>query len=499
VELPEDSIGITDLLAYHECGRRFSYGMKRHTGIGMQSDDETPESGSYATWYGSAIHLIIEEVEDGSSDDAALQTAFARYGHALDPSDLDLLRDDLVVYRSRDPGNVRTLANEDEFRVPLFKYQGRQIYFRFKLDRLYERLDAPGHFLHVDYKSSRHAKAEKEVHGDKQLWAYNFGVHEFWPEAERLVQLYDQLRYGQVPTSKNAAQREQMREWLIRGATAIIEDEDWQPDELLEPRKNQWCAWCPIMESCPVIAALTEFALLEIETLAPAEKVGRKTVLNLDESLMGQYVERLEEAKQAIRILERFRDSVNSIIKRMPEDERLDLGYRLRGKKARVWTADQKRQIASRLGPDFFELVTVTKSGLESILADDAETLAWALDLALETAGAESGETGWLGSDALVVAAKPFSACPNTFRCIQNRSKVGKSVGATSLHDQRTRRARGPRRRGPRQGRGDHPRRRPLLRPDQPRVRRAGRRRRAERRSGGYRGAFSFFGGFRRG
>jgi hypothetical protein len=390
VELPDDSIGITDLLAYHECPRRFSYGMRRHTGVGLQSDDETPESGSYATAYGSAIHTIIEEVENGASDNDALQAAFQGYAHELDPSDLDLLRADLETYRARDAGNVRTIAVEDEFRVPLFKHNGRTIYFRFKLDRLYERLDAPGHFIHVDYKSSRHAKSEAEVHSDKQMWAYNFGIYEFWPEVERLSQLYDQLRYGQVPTSKNAQQREQMREWLIRGATAVLENDDWQPDELLPARKNAWCAWCPITESCPVITALTEFALLEIETLAPAEKEGRKTVLNLDESLLGEYVERLEDAKQAIRILERFRDSVNSLIKRMPEADRLDLGYRLRGKKLRVWTPQHKAELHERLGDEFYELVGVTKSGLESIFADDPETLAWALDRALETAGAES-------------------------------------------------------------------------------------------------------------
>lgn len=390
MELPDNAVGITDLLAYHECGRRFSYGMRRHTGVGLQSDAETPEAGSYATFYGSAIHRVIEEVEQGANDADALQAAWGQYGHALDPEDLDLLRADLEVYRARDAAGVRTIAVEDEFRVPLFKHKGEQIWFRFKLDRLYERLDAPGNFIHVDYKSSKHAKSEAEVHKDKQLWAYNFGIHEFWPEVERLNQLYDQLRYGQVPTSKNAEQREQMREWLIRSTTAVLNDEDWQDDGLLPPRKNDWCAWCPIMESCPIIGQLTEFALLEIETLAPTEKEGRKTVLNLDESLLPEYVERLEDAKQAIRVLERFRDEVNSLIKRMPEDERLDLGYKLRGRKARIYTPAHLRELHEALGSSFYDLVSVTKSSLESNLADDPETLAWALDLALEVAGAES-------------------------------------------------------------------------------------------------------------
>lgn len=390
MELPDNAVGITDLLAYHECPRRFSYGMRRHTGIGLQSDAETPESGSYATFYGSAIHKVIQAVEDGSNDGDALQTAWDEYGHALDPGDLDMLRTDLRTYRSRDAGRVKTIANEDEYRVPLGKIEGRDVSFRFKLDRLYERLDAPGHFIHVDYKSSRHAKSEAEVHADKQLWAYNFGIHEFFPEVERLVQLYDQLRYGQVPTSKNDQQREQMREWLIRGASAVMRDESWQGDDLLEPRKNEWCAWCPITESCPVIAQLTEFALLEIETLAPTYKEGRKTLIELHESMMPEYIERFEEAKQAIRILERFRDSVAGLVKKMPEEDRLDLGYKLRGRKASVFTAGHLREIHDAVGSEFYELVSVTKSSLESNLADDPETLAWALDLALETAGAES-------------------------------------------------------------------------------------------------------------
>jgi hypothetical protein len=182
------------------------------------------------------------------------------------------------------------------------------IYFRTRVDRLYERLDAPGHFIHVDYKSSRHAKSESEVHDDKQLWAYNFGIcTSTGPRSSDLVQLYDQLATARCRRRRTAtAARADARVAHRAGATAVIEDEDWQADGLLEPKKNQWCAWCPIMESCPTSPQLTEFALLEIETLAPTVKEGRKTVVELDPGLLPEYLYRFENAQEAVKILERF-------------------------------------------------------------------------------------------------------------------------------------------------------------------------------------------------
>lgn len=402
MELPDNSIGITDLLAYRECARRMSYGMRRHTGRAAQSDQEMPEANiAGAVWarsYGSAIHTAIEAIEDGDSDDDAIQQTWNRYGRYLDPEDLDLLRDDLRIYRARDFAGTRTIAAEDEYRVPLFVHNGVQIYFRFKLDRLYERLDSPGDFLHIDYKSSKWAKSDAEVHSDLQLWSYNFGIHEFFPECERLHQFYDQLRYGQIPTRKTDKQREQIREWLIRQATAVLEDEAWQEDGLLEHSLNEWCPWCPILEGCPVVPKLTDFSLARIAALQPMraklKKDGTESKVQeatpLDPSRIDEYAEQLPDVMRAKAVLERFESSVKAIVRDMPSERRAALGYELRGRKNRVFDAGAAQALHERLGPRFYELVKLTKSGLESNLAEDESLLEWALELAEEQAGAVS-------------------------------------------------------------------------------------------------------------
>jgi hypothetical protein len=388
MQLPDDAVGITDLIAYRDCPRRMSYGLRRHTGKAQQSDERTPEAGSYATAYGSAIHDAIQALEDGYDVEDAIQVAWNRWGSWLEPGDVDLLREDLAIYLQRDFPGTRTIASEDEYRIPLFVHKGRQIWFRFKIDRLYERLDAPGVFIHVDYKSSRHAKSEQEVHEDVQMWLYNFGIHEFFPECERLFQFYDQLRYGQVPTSKSADQRRQARDWLIKQITAVLEDEDVREDGLHRPKKNRWCAWCPVMESCPVIEELTEFGLVEIAALAPQEKVGRKKVVQLAEDRVPEYVERLGEVKHAIGVLERFEKAVSRLIKEMPTDRRAELGYELKERKASNFSPRAAEELHDRLGERFYELVQLTKTGLEKNLKEDPELLEWALSLAEEEVGA---------------------------------------------------------------------------------------------------------------
>lgn len=395
MELPDNSIGISDLIAYTECPRKMSYGMRRHVGRGQQSEATMPEASQYgavyARYYGSAIHDVIHDVEDGYSDDDAIQRAWTAFGEYLEPDDLDMLRQDLEVYRQRDTPQTRLVASEEDARVPLFVHPVYgQIYFRFKLDRLYERLDAPGVFIHKDFKSSRHAKSQKEVDEDKQMWAYNWSIHELYPECDRLVQLYDQLRFGELPVRrKTDGERALIKEWLVKTATAVL-DKQAEADGLLPAKKNQWCAWCPILESCPTIQHLLDFGRVEIEALAPTMKEGRKTIQLIEPERIDEYLDKLEDAKQAIGVLERFRDSVSEILKNMPAEERAVRGYQLKGRKATQFSLDAKRAIMERLGvDDFLTITSMTKTGLETALKEDEETLGWALSLATETEGSQ--------------------------------------------------------------------------------------------------------------
>lgn len=392
MQLPDSAIGPTDVIAYRECPRRMSYGMRRHVGVGVQDKGLMPEAAQHgAVWareYGSAIHAGISALEEGVGVGRAVQEAWNQHGDALNPDDIDLLVSDLEIYVARDFPNTRTVLNEGEVRVFLMEYRGTRIYFRTRVDRLYERLDAPGTFIHVDYKSSRHAKTEADVRDDLQLWQSNWALHEFYPEIENLVQIYDQLRFGQIPTRKTADARRKIKEFLVAQVTAILENEDVQEDGLLPPKKNIWCAYCPIMESCPIIPQLSSFARFEIAALAPAVKVGRKTVVEVDEQLVAKYMYEYEEAVDAAKILERFVDAVKSVLKEMPGQEREQLGYHLTERSATLFSTEAHEALHRELGDRYYEIVKITKSQLEAHLADEPETLAWAMALGDKTVGA---------------------------------------------------------------------------------------------------------------
>lgn len=270
--LPNDSIGISDVLAWRECPRRMSFSMRRHTPAG-----EPPEATTASTAFGTAMHDVFEFVGNNDAfDDEAVQTAFDRHARWLDPDDLPRMRENLKVYRERDYLGVRTVAVEGEYRVPLFVADdGTTIFFRCKIDRLYQSLHDESVFISVDYKTSRWQKTEEEVHEDPQQWAYNWAIHEVFPECGTLVQVYDQLRYGAIPTRKSDVQRDQIKEWLIRHVKAIMRDVDYGADGLLQPKLNDWCAWCPVAESCSVVKDVTDFTAAKIAALAPEHKEGR--------------------------------------------------------------------------------------------------------------------------------------------------------------------------------------------------------------------------------
>lgn len=364
MKLPKDAIGISDILAHRDCPRRMSFSMKRHT-----EEGEPPEA-AIEHAYGSCIHDVFEAIEKrGLSDDAAVQVAFDKWAWALRPEDLDTLKDDINTYRERDVIGVKTLATETEFRVPLMQRQGQTIYFRFKLDRLYQSTANAAVFIHRDYKSSRWRKTEEEVHEDLQMWAYNWGVFEFFPECEELIQHYDQLRHGVVVTRKSAAQREQMAEWLRRQVTAILDDDDFGDDGLLLPKFNEWCPWCKIKESCPVVEQLSDFALSRIDAIAKG--IPQAGSVAVDAAGIESYVERLQSVKTAEKVLKEFEEAVKRIMRELPLSERERLGFKLTDTRADVYDEEALRQVHHILGDDFYQLVSFTKRRLNSLFDDD--------------------------------------------------------------------------------------------------------------------------------
>lgn len=374
MQLPRNEVGISDILQWRDCPRRMVFGMRRHHERG-----EMPESWSPQNAYGSAIHMAIHAIERGSTQDQAVQTAFEEFAQWLDPEDLDLLRRDLATYEDRDILGVETVAAEDDMRFPLFVHPVHgQMYFRFKLDRLYRRLDDPTVFIHKDYKSSKWAKSEREVDEDLQFWAYNVGIYEIYPECTSLIQMYDQLLHGEITAApKSDAQREQMREWLIRAVTAILNDEEMLPEF------NQWCPWCPLKFDCPVVQHdLTDFARSRIGVLMPREP--KKKADGSDSKVLAPwipdpeafdtYVELLPDVSTARKTLEDFETKVRDSMKQMPSSNLQRLGYERKGRTKSKASPEALRTIFRQVGEAaFFQMVDLSKAAVERFYAKDRE------------------------------------------------------------------------------------------------------------------------------
>lgn len=373
MKLPNNEIGISDILQYRACPQQFAFGMRRWTPLPERfqlypgEKDAPPEAESYATAYGSCVHLAIQIVDETHCiDDDAIEQAWSVYQHWLEPSDLPRLFADLETWHHRQVEGFRLVGAELEFRIPLFKWEGEWIYFRGKIDAVYQHLQNPTYFFSRDYKSSRWPKSEEEVHADIQQWAYNFAIHEEYPECETLVQIYDQLRFGEIPTRKSPEQRKTIKAWLILQIKAILRD------EILKPTMNDMCHFCELVTDCRVTHRATDYWKNRLAALAPEKKVGRKIVVQLTEGIgFEEYTEVLAKVKTVSKMFERYIKAVEGALKEMPDDERKELGYEL-GSPRRLdeWSADAKRQIFAELGDDFFHVVRLTKTDLATFFGD---------------------------------------------------------------------------------------------------------------------------------
>lgn len=373
MNLPDNAVGISDILAYRDCPARFAFGMRRHIELPphLQIEpgerDEPPESTNWTNVYGSAIHEAIAEVERGATHEAAIDVALQRFGVWLTPEDIALLRDDLEVYEERHPSaEYELVANERDMRVPLFVADdGTQMYFRFKLDVLFRHKDHTDVFLHRDYKSSAHQKTEQEVHKDPQMWAYNWAICELWPEARVLFQEYDQLKFGVRRTSKNDEQRAQMRQWLIDMVKVIL------ADDLYKPKRNEWCRWCPMVVTCRETKRATEFERGRLALMAPLVKEGRKIKVafwdegeRLEELIRDDLPRMIEVRKHIAKVEE----TLKGVIEEMGLEERERLGWLVRERTSRRITTEGLRELHELLGDSFYELVNLPMSRLEEFV-----------------------------------------------------------------------------------------------------------------------------------
>jgi hypothetical protein len=367
-KLPNNSIGISDILDYRECPQRHAWSMRRHWPLPERLQlepnelDVAPEKTNWTNAYGSAVHDCIHEVEQGRTHKEAIEIAMQRYGTYLEPGDITMLREDLQTYERRRPLGVTLVGSEMELRVPLFVHEGEQIYFRFRLDVLQRLISNPGVFVHRDYKSSKWRKTPAEVHSDLQLWAYNWAIHEFFPECQHLVQTYDQLRYGEEKTTKNDEQRAAMKQWLIDNVRIILADDTYKP------KVNDFCRYCPMIVTCREPRRAVRYWRGRLHVLAPMTKEGRKVKV--------EFFEEGEELEQVIRDelpamiqtrkhIEHVEELLKDDIANMPEEERQRLGWKVSERKTRRVATPGVRELHEAMGDRFYEMVPVSLSRVQ--------------------------------------------------------------------------------------------------------------------------------------
>lgn len=386
-------IGISDVLQWRDCGTRAEFSMRRHT------EGDPPESWSPQNAYGTAIHDCLEALDDGATPDQAAGAAMARFKQWLEPGDLSLLHEDMRKYMERQMTGVKTLLNEGEISVKLFVHPVvGQVYFRARIDRLYVDRTNPAQLIHLDFKSSRWAKSHEEVAKDLQLWCYNFAIDrwytDLYPEVEgvHIQQVFDQLRYGEVPTQKGPAQRAEIERWLIAIITAIIDE------EAPSPSFNEWCPWCPLLTDCPVVQfELTDWAQTKIAALMPREEKLNKDgsvskrpgKVVLDRERIREYVELLPQVKRAAATLDAFNENVTDTLKQMPMSDLHQLGKKTIERSRRVFTPESKRRIVDEIGlPSFIMLADVSLAAVERFYEGDDDTTNRIKDLAEKLPGA---------------------------------------------------------------------------------------------------------------
>jgi hypothetical protein len=372
MELPNNRVGISDIIAHRDCPRRFSFSMERWTEAGPH-----PETESYPTAYGSAFHAAVDHMEKTlCSDVEAVRVAFIAYFDHLEPSDIERLQTDLATYRSRAETGLRLIGSELNIEIPLFEHDGEVISFRGQIDRLYERIDQPGHFIMRDFKTSTQPKSQAEVDQDLQFWAYNWAIHEQFPQCISLEQRYDQLQFGVLTTGKTDADRQLIRQWIELQIRAILADDKVGPDGRPRAKKNDWCGTCQVKGSCPIVPRFTDFALAEMTAVAPPEERTEE-----GKALIAKYVGQYDDAALGAKVLGAYADDVKKMVGGLTDTEMERLGFKWQERSALVFGPEAKEYVRGVIGDDAFtRAVTVSQAGLKKSGASD-DSIARALEI----------------------------------------------------------------------------------------------------------------------
>lgn len=324
MKLPENSLGISDAIQFHECPKLFLRNMSRHTRSEGALDETMIGGHSEILAYGSCVHdaaLIIAENPEIYLDDAVDQ-AWKKWAAWLSPERHAELREDAAVVQQRSieaMENLELVCAEQELKVPIFVGRGEEggldeeegiwYYYRFRIDALYRRKDDPTHYVIRDFKTTRRQKFQSDIDEDMQFTAYDYGVREaFGKNVNQVTIWYDQLKHGEIFSSRTERDRIKFQEYIESTIKAVLDT----PVEVVAEtyHLNEWCSWCPLLDSCGVIDHVIGISKIDLMKNADLDGFDPEMV----ENMVGQY----ETVRQAQKALKEYADRVSDFLKNNP-------------------------------------------------------------------------------------------------------------------------------------------------------------------------------------
>ena len=325
MRLPNNSLGVSDAKQFMECPKLFYRNMARHLRPEGAPDDSLIAQNSEVLSYGSAVHdaaLIVVKNPDVYLDDA-VDAAWAKWAPYLQPEHHAEMREDVKVVIDRTieaQENLELVCAEEDWKFPVFvgrpqgdamldEEEGEWYYYRFRIDALYRRKDDPTHYIIRDFKTVRRERWQSDIDEDMQFTAYDYGVRQALGDGVENVTLwYDQLKFGEVFSSRTDSDRMKFEEYIQSTIKAVL---DMPAEEVMDTFKlNQFCGWCPLLTSCGVVDYANDLAAYEIGMMSKADPSKVPDIT--------PYIERYELSKKAVKALDEYNTRMSDFLKNNP-------------------------------------------------------------------------------------------------------------------------------------------------------------------------------------
>lgn len=128
------------------------------------------------------------------------------------------------------------------------------ITFNYIFDRL-DRLDEPGVYEVVDYKSGMWRLNPADLRDRPQARIYALAAQLMFPDAKKIWVKFDQLRHDAVGIVFTAEENKATWDYLIRKAEEIIATD---PDQPIPEYVNAECRWCVRKHDCESLGAAVD-------------------------------------------------------------------------------------------------------------------------------------------------------------------------------------------------------------------------------------------------